>query len=72
MLKFEEVPYRRWANGGKFNRQLTNCKEGRRVMAIMGKMMDEGKAVDFRLNPPLSPECIPGEVYDTISLTITD
>lgn len=71
MLKFENVPYRRWGMGG-YNKRLVDAKEGQRVMDLMGKVMKEGKAVDFSMSQPLCVNPTPGEVYDTISLKVLD
>lgn len=68
MTKFENVPYRRWS----YDDVLVDCKEGKRVMALMAKVMKEGGAVDFRLNHPTNPLPTPGKVYDTINLTVMD
>lgn len=65
----KDIPYQRWLSRRNY-RVFT--KEGKRVMALMGRAIKEGRAVEFWLNPPLNPTFTAGEVYDTISLTITD
>lgn len=80
MLKMENVPYRKWGSG-RYKGKLVECPEGKRVMALMGKEMKAGKAIDFSQSHPLNDGIDettgkfiphPSGVYDTISLTITD
>lgn len=67
MLEIRDVPYRMWTDSG-----LVDCREGKKVMALMAREMKAGKAVDFQLSHPINPSKTPGEVYDTISLTVLD
>lgn len=70
MLKIENVPYRIWNSRGS----LVDAKDGKRVMALMGREMKAGRAVQFVQHPPTNPTApdkLPA-VYDTISLHIMD
>lgn len=75
MLKFENVPYRRWRLKGEYAPgKLVRTKAGIRVMSVMGKLLKEGRDVEFTQHTPVgSPDrsgATDGEVYDTISLKV--
>ena len=84
MLKYKDVPYRRWGKDGK---GLIPTKEGARVMKIALDAHQKGKAVTMVQSQPLTPELKKpgvqpfdalsadrnrGKTYDTISVTISD
>ena len=77
MLEIKNVPFRKWHNG-----QLVETREGKKITALMFRELARGKAVEMTQSRPLTPTpglhsgginaSFNGEVYDTISLTVTD
>jgi hypothetical protein len=72
MIKFEDVPYRRWRRDTKSSPLvLVQTKSSIRIMKIMGDEMEKGRAVEF-WQCITEDKPVEGGVYDRISLTVTE
>jgi hypothetical protein len=71
MIKFTDVPYRRWRRDTKSSPLvLVQTKASIRIMKIMGDEMAKGNAVEF-WQSITDEKQVEGAVYDRISLTVS-
>ena len=74
MIKFENVPYRRWRAPKRGPAYLRETAQHKRIMKMIGDAMQSGKAVDYALTivDHESRKVYNGQPYDVVSVRISE